>query len=176
MANLITLARPYGRAAFDAAQSKKASDAWEQALEFGAHIAQLEEVQRLLGHPAVERAALADLFAPGAGQPDGYDAFLKILAENGRLRLLPQIAQIFSELKDASEQTVSVTVTTATQADESFRSNLQKSLEGRFNRKIDLSVEHDESLIGGARVKAGDMVIDGTVRGKLERMRSALAS
>ena len=175
MANLITLARPYGRAAFDAAQSKNASDAWEQALEFGAYIAQMKEVQRLLGHPAVDSAALADLFAPSSGQPDGYDGFLKILAQNGRLRLMPQIAQIFSELKDASEQTVSVTVTTATPTDDAFRSQLQKSLEGRFNRKVDLAIEQDESLIGGARVKAGDMVIDGIGRGKLERMRTALA-
>lgn len=174
MASLTTLARPYGRAAFDAANSANALADWERALDFSAHVAGHEDVRRLLGHPAVERESMAAVFAPESS-PEGFERFLTILAENGRLGLLPQIAEIFSELKDASEQTVAVTVTTATATDQAFHQQLKNSLEARFGRKVELDVETDESLIGGARIQAGDTVIDGSVRGKLERMRSALA-
>lgn len=175
MAGPTTLARPYAQASFEVAHERGTLDAWEKALKIAAVLAGHADVRRVIGHPRVEQAAAIALLNPEGERPDGFDEFMQILAENGRLPLLPSIAEQFSVLKDEAERTVAVSVSAAVEVDEDYRHRLERALATRFGRNIELTVDHNPELLGGAVIQAGDLVIDGSVRGKLARMNAALA-
>ncbi len=174
MSSLTTLARPYARAAFQTAQESNALGEWEQALHFSAMAAEQPNAQSVMGDPALTDEQRVALFTPENAAPTGYDNFLAMLAGYDRLAVLPQIAELYTELKDEAEQTLAVTVRTAFAMDDAYRESLKASLAKRFGKQIELAEEVDESMMGGAVIKAGDLVIDGSVRGKLQRMTTAL--
>ena len=178
MADRSTIARPYARAAFDEARADKRLAPWSDALATGAQVVQDPRVKHLLDHPQVTPAQLAqfviDIAGPGLDQ-DGQN-FMQTLAENRRLGYLPEIAAIFSELKDAEEGIVDVTVTSAAPLDQQQQLTLSEALAQRLKRQVRLHCEVDAALIGGAVVRAGDLVIDGSLRTRLGRIARELTA
>jgi F-type H+-transporting ATPase subunit delta len=178
MADRRTIARPYARAAFSEARGDKRLNEWSQAINTGATVVQDERVENLLGNPHVSAQQLAqlviDIAGPGLDQ-DGKN-FMQTLAENRRLAYLPEIATLFDELKAAEEGIVDVTVTSAAALDEKQKLSLAEALSRRLKRQVRLHCATDPSLIGGAVLRAGDLVIDGSVRTRLERIAYELTA
>jgi F-type H+-transporting ATPase subunit delta len=178
MADKSTIARPYAKAAFQEARDHKRLGPWSEALQTAAAVVSDSRVEALLGNPRVTPEELAALVSETAGpqlDEEGRN-FVRTLADNRRLSLLPEISARFDELKGEAEGVVDVTVTSAAPLDESQRSKLATALERRLGRSVRLQCATDPALIGGAVLRAGDMVIDGSLRGRLERIAYALAS
>jgi len=171
----LTLARPYARAAFSLARDASDYAAWSDALGFAARIAADPQVAALLGNPKLTNADAVTLLSPDdAGEHFGN--FLALLADNRRLALLPEIAGLYEELRAEAERVVKARVTSATELPAGELDTIKAALKKRFGREVEIETAVDESLIGGALIDAGDMVIDGSLRGKLSRLQSALAS
>ncbi|GAB1406917.1 F0F1 ATP synthase subunit delta [Thermomonas brevis] len=178
MSQALTLARPYARAAFAVARDAGALPAWSDALALSARVAADPQVAGLLGDPKLSRADVGTLLAPvpGAqGADAAYANFLGLLFENRRLGLLPEIAGLFDELRFEAERVVRAKVTSAAALGEAELATIKAALKRRFGREVEVEASVDESLIGGAVIDAGDVVIDGSIRGKLERLQTALA-
>jgi F-type H+-transporting ATPase subunit delta len=170
-----TLARPYARAAFSLALDANAIDAWAGHLRFAAQVAADPQVQAVLGNPRISAEQLLQLFLPEGEVADAvFGRFLATLIENRRLASLPEIAKAFDELKREHERVLKVVVRSATALDQGAQDSLLAALKRRFGREIELSQTIDESLIGGAVIDAGEVVIDGSVRGRLTRLAQAL--
>ena len=177
MADRSTIARPYARAAFDEAQAKKRLGPWSDALNTGATVVTDERVHNLLDNPSVTPGQLAQLIIEIAGGLDEPGRnFVLTLAENRRLGYLPEIAAIFNELKDAEEGIVDVTVTSAAPLDQQQQLTLSEALSRKLQRQVRLHCETDAALIGGAVLRAGDLVIDGSIRTRLERIATELTA
>ena len=175
MSQALTLARPYARAAFSLARDAGTLPAWSQALAFAARVAADPQVAAVLGHPKLSAADAVALLAPdGAGGE--FRDFLGLLADNRRLPLLPEIAGLYEELRAEAEHVVKATVTSATALPAGELASIKAALAKRFGREVEVESAVDESLIGGAVIAAGDTVIDGSLRGKLQRLQAALAS
>jgi F-type H+-transporting ATPase subunit delta len=178
MADRSTIARPYARAAFDEARADKRLGPWFDALNIGAAVVQDARVQNLLGDPHVTPAQLAQLVIDIAGpslEQHGKN-FVQTLADNRRLGYLPEIAAIFAELKDAEEGIVDVTVTSAAPLDQTQQLTLSEALARKLKRQVRLHCETDKTLIGGAVLRAGDLVIDGSLRTRLDRIATELTA
>ncbi len=178
MAELSTLARPYARAFFELQHESGNLPAGEQALEAMAAVVKPPDVARLVGHPAVTSDELVGLIQ--AAGSDAVDAaalnLLKVLASNKRLVLLPAIAEQYGLLKDEAERRIEIEMTAAMPVSDDAQSALVAALSKRLGRDVDLSVSIDASLIGGAVLRAGDLVIDGSVAGRVERITQALTA
>ncbi|MGI9250027.1 MAG: F0F1 ATP synthase subunit delta [Pseudohongiellaceae bacterium] len=178
MAELTTLARPYARAAFEAALADGDAGGWAGMLNTAAAVTGHEAVAATLIDPALSASQAAAALIEVCG--DELNAkgqnFIRLLAENKRLMLLPQIAQLFDALKASHEKSVDVAITTAFQISKETTEKLSKALHSRLQREIRMTTEVDHSLIGGAVIRAGDTVIDSSVRGKLSRLTEAMSS
>ena len=175
MAEVATIARPYAEAVFALADKAGKLADWSEALMRLAGIAQAPELLQLIGNPKVSSAQLADLFsAAGSDLPAEAKGLVQALTENKRLEALPAIALQFELLKAEREGAVDAEIASAYALDGAELASLVVDLERRFQRKVRPHVSVDQSLIGGALVRVGDQVIDGSVRGKLEAMRNGL--
>ena len=182
MADRLTIARPYARAAFRVA-GLKAADSWSQLLHVAARTVQDERVATLLGNPHVTPQQLAHLVngviddAGGVGLA-GEQArnFVRTLADNRRLGYLPEIAARFDALKDAAFGVADVTVTSAEKLDKGEQDKLATALARKLERQVRLHCAVDKDLIGGAVLRAGDLVIDGSLRTRLERLAYELTA
>lgn len=177
MSEALTLARPYARAAFSIARDAggDAMASWSQALGFAARVAADAQVAALLGNPRLaDDDAVALLSPDGAG--DLFASFLALLADNRRLVLLPEISGLYDELRAEAERVVRATVTSALELAPGELDTIKAALERRFGRDVEIETAVDASLIGGAVIDAGDVVIDGSLRGKLSRLQAALAN
>lgn len=183
MTQALTLARPYARAAFAIARDAGATQSWSDALAFSAQAAADPRVRSLLGHPQLDRGDAVALLSPPAANPGAADLFgndlfgnfLALLADNRRLQLLPDIAALFEALRAEAERIVKARITSATTLPAAEIESIKTALKRRFGREVELETAIDESLIGGAVIAAGDVVIDGSLKGKLSRLQSALA-
>jgi F-type H+-transporting ATPase subunit delta len=184
MADKTTIARPYARAAFAHASAAQQRAAWAEALAAAATVVATPGVATLLSNPHVTTAELAELVtsivtdAGGAGADKvtdpGLRNFIGDLAANHRLGLLPEIAGLFHAMKDEAERTVDVEVTSAAPLDDGEREALSVSLARRLQRAVRLHCAVDPALIGGAVLRAGDLVIDGSLRSRLDRFQYEL--
>jgi F-type H+-transporting ATPase subunit delta len=172
MADNSTIARPYAKAAFEEARERGRLGPWADALRTAAAVVADPRVEDLLGNPRVTPQELAALVIgiAGPGLDEEGRNFVNVLADNRRLAALPQISADFDELKSEAEGVIDVTVTSAAPLDDSQRGELAKALERRLRRSVRLQCATDPALIGGAVLRAGDMVIDGSLRAKLERI------
>jgi F-type H+-transporting ATPase subunit delta len=172
MAERTTIARPYARAAFAYAQAHDGLARWSNLLAKAALVVADSQVAKLLGNPHVRSADLVSLIgdACGADLDDHGRNFLATLANNRRLAILPQIAELYEELRAEVENVADVEITSAVALDDTQRTRLSKALEKRLRRSVRLHCAVDPSLIGGAVVRSGDMVIDGSVKARLERL------
>jgi len=178
MADRLTIARPYARAAFEEARKNGGLAPWSEALQAAAIVVKDPRVASLLDNPRVTPSELAQLADEIAARPLGEHAanFVRTLADNHRLGFLPEIAQLFDSLKDDAEGVADVTVTSAAPLDEAQRSTIAAALERRLRRRVRLHFEIDPAVIGGAVVRAGDLVIDGSLRTRLERIAYELTA
>ncbi len=174
MSQALTLARPYARAAFAIARDAGALPAWSDALAFAARVAADPAVAALLGNPGLIQADATTLLAP-EGADAMFGNFLSLLFENRRLSLLPEISGMFDELRFEAERMVKAKVTSAVALPAAELETIKAALKKRFGRDVEVETAVDESLIGGAVIDAGDVVIDGSLKGKLGRLQAALA-
>ena len=178
MAELTTLARPYAKAVFAEAQEKNVLDAWSSDLATLAAFAADADMAKVLVHPSLTSAQQAQTLIDVCDDKlnDTAKNLVAVLAENKRLPLLPEIAALFEELKAQLQNTVDVVVTSAHELSSEQADKLAQALKARLNRDVRLTSEVDESLIGGAVIRAGDLVIDGSVTGKLSKLAEAMKS
>ena len=178
MAEAITVARPYADAAFLYASEKNALKDWSDMLSLLAAIADDATMQALIDSPKMTETQLADLFIQVAGDRinDAAANYVRVLAENGRLGLLIEIAALYEIQRRAAEGRIQAELVTAFPASESQQAEVIAGLRRRLDRDIELSCSTDAGLIGGAIIRAGDLVIDGSLRGKLERLGATLNS
>lgn len=175
MSEALTLARPYARAAFEVARAHDALAAWSGALALAGGVAADPRTHRLLSDPRISHDELVALHLPPDEQADGaFARFLGELARFRRLGLLPEIQAMFDALKRESESTLKVKVTSALALEPDEADKLKASLARRFGRNIDMEVHVDASLLGGVVIDAGNEVIDGSVRARLQSLQAAL--
>lgn len=176
MAEKTTLARPYAEAVFALAKENNTLAAWSQMLKIAALIVTDDRIQRLIDDPRVARERLVGLFLGIAGDALNRDAanLLHVLAENDRLPLLPEIAALFEEFRAQHERTVDAEVVTAHPLTDAQLKQFSDALQRRLGRDVRLTPRLDPALIGGAVVRAGDLVIDGSVQGRLNALSSYL--
>ena len=178
MAELSTLARPYAKAAFQYAADANDLQGWSQNLAVVAAVAQQDAVEKLSSSPSYTAPQQAEKTNEVCGDAikDNVRGFMRVLAENRRLQLLPQIYQQFEVLKANREKTVEVNVVSATEISTEQQNKLASALSAKLEREVNMQVSVDDSLIGGAVVRAGDTVIDGSIRGRLAKLAEALNS
>ena len=176
MADPITLARPYAKAAFEAALEAQALDEWSRMLGVSAAVAGQPAVYAALTDPGKSRQQAAATFGDLCEGELNAQArnLIGLLAENNRLLLLPQIRVLFEELKANQERSVDVEFITAFPVSESAANDLERALQARLQRDIRLSASVDPALIGGAVIRAGDQVIDSSIRGKLAKLAETM--
>ena len=178
MSELITLARPYARAAFGIAQSDNGLENWSSMLSLAAAVAGYGGMGSILTNPSISAEQISQSFIDVCGDqldPKGQN-FVQLLAENKRMSLLPEISALFEGLKANFEKSVDVEVTTAFEISEATADQLAKALKNRLQREIKLATSVDRALIGGAIIRAGDTVIDSSVRGKLSKLAESMNS
>jgi F-type H+-transporting ATPase subunit delta len=177
-------ARPYARAAFEDAQNAKNLPLWSELLQTVAVIAANPAMHRLLSpwNPTLRGEQKAELVAGlsrdvrgGAEAPDAFVTFLKMLAENHRLHQLPSIAVLFERLRAEAESTIHAELISAAAVTDAQRKRVTKALKAKFKRGVVLNCKTDASLIAGAVIRIGDLVIDGSARGRLDKLATALS-
>jgi F-type H+-transporting ATPase subunit delta len=182
MAEFSTVARPYAKALFDLAGAERKLPEWSAALGAAAAVLADANARRALANPAFDDGARATLVGSIATAIKGGELLasaagknlLQLLSENDRLTALPEIAVQFDALKAEAENTVKVTVTAATAVDDALAQQIKKALEQKLGRVVELSLAVDPALIGGAVIQADDMVIDGSVRTRLQRLAETI--
>jgi len=178
MSSLTTLARPYAKAAFELARDEQALARWDDALQLVSSIVADASMTKLLESPDLSASQAVTLIAEIAG--DAVNGrlrdFLSVVAANDRLPLVPQITEIFRGLREEAEKRLSVKVVSAMPLDENQAARMREALARRFDCEIVLENEIDSSVIGGAVVYAGDQVIDGSLRGRLQKLSNSLAN
>lgn len=177
MSELITVARPYARAAFELARSQDRFKHWSEMLSYMAAVARDPTLHALLDSPRLTTDQAAELFTSVCGEHiDEQGANLvRLLAQNRRLTALPQIAALFEQYRASAEGKIEVEVISAQELDTKHRDDIMAALRQRLGRDIDLSTRTDASLLGGAVIRAGDLVIDGSIRGRLNRLAVTLS-
>jgi F-type H+-transporting ATPase subunit delta len=178
MAERATIARPYAKAAFEYARGANDFAAWSQALARLAEIVADPRVAALTKSPQWSAADVASLIIDvgGASLNPGMQNFVRVLAENHRLLLLPEIAARYEEFRSAVENTVDVEVVSAVKLDAAQSDKLSAALTRRLKRNVRMKNSVDATLLGGAVLRAGDLVIDGSLKGRLERLATELTS
>lgn len=176
MSQLTTLARPYARAAFETAIGDGSLKAWSSALGLLAALLQDTKVASYLANPSRNTGEQGQTLLDLCGNELDAKAqnFVLVLAANKRLALLPDISTLFEELKADFEKTVDVEVISAFGMDQGAESNLVAALKKRLQRDVKLNITVDSKLIGGMIVRAGDLVIDGSVRGRLNKLAESI--
>ncbi len=169
---MTTIARPYATAAFEYALAHNDLSAWEIMLLSAANITSNADVARLLSSPKVTIKQLADMYCEllASQLNEARKNFILLLAKNERLVALPAMATAFQLARAAQEKTMQVDVISAAKLEDAYLQKLVKALTVRLQRHVELRCQIDPSLLGGAIIRAGDMVIDGSIRGKLTRL------
>lgn len=176
MAELSTLARPYAKAAFEFAVTANDLAAWSAQLATAAIVAQAEKVEMVLSSPSLTSEQQAAQFIAVCGEELSANTqnFIKVLAENKRLPLLPEIVSLFEIFKSNREKSVDVEVATVFDLDEALQQKLATTLSAKLEREVNLRTVIDKELIGGVVIRAADIVIDGSISGRLAKLSEAM--
>ena len=177
MAEKTTIARPYALAVFELAQQSKQLPRWSEMLHLAAAVVSDARVANLIGNPRVSKDRLAELLVGIGGDQFDKDAqnFLRLLVENDRLDVLIEIAGLYEQYRADAERTVEAHMVSAFPVDEAQKSQVAAMLKKRLGREVTVSTDVDPALVGGAIIRAGDLVIDGSVMGQLAKLEVALA-
>lgn len=178
MAELLTIARPYAKAAYNYAAEHNIADAWSKVLQFLSAMVQDDAFSAYLGRPELtpEQQVQAIIGTDASINTKDVQNFVTMLAQNGRLSLLPEIALEFEQLKAQNQNQVDVVIESAFPLTEEQTKLLVDRLAKRYNSTINASVTVNPALIGGVVIRAGDQVIDDSVLNKLEKMRTRLTA
>jgi F-type H+-transporting ATPase subunit delta len=176
MADSASVARPYAKAIFDLANEADSFDGWSIALAKLASISGDEQFSSLVADPRVEAVRISDLLVELVGDdlPEGGSNLISLLVKNERLGALSGIEQQFNELVAQAKASINAEVITAKALTDEQKAKLSAALEARLGLKVSLEETIDSALIGGAIVKAGDLVIDGSAKGRIEKLSTAL--
>lgn len=173
MSELITLARPYAKAAYEYAKSVDKIAEWQNQLAIAAGMAEHEQVADIFSDPNVTDAQLVALIT-GEDSDEHYQNLIKLMIENDRLALLPEVAEQYQHYYEQDSGAQTVDVYSAAPLSDDQQQRLIKALSKRTGKDISLNIEVDETLLGGAKIYCGDLVIDGTLGGKVERLKTEL--
>ena len=177
MAEIATLARPYANALFDLARGDNALNEWSNMLSVLLGVVEEEKVEIFLEAPensAKEKALrLSELC--GEEIDDRARKLLLALAEHDRLKLLSEVSRQFESLKAEAERLLAVKIQSARELSKNQIESFSDALKSRYGKEVSLEIDVNSDLIGGAVITAGDMVIDGSIRGKLNKLRDSLA-
>jgi F-type H+-transporting ATPase subunit delta len=175
MAESLTIARPYAEAAFKLARESAALPQWSDALERLSAVVRTDAARELIGNPRLSDAQVAALVADVAGSlaPEQRN-FVTVLAGNERLTVLPEIAAIYEQLRNAHEGVLDARIGSAYPLSEQQVADVVATLEARYGRKVKATVSVEPDLIGGISIRIGDEVLDASVRGKLAQLADAL--
>jgi F-type H+-transporting ATPase subunit delta len=178
VAERATIARPYAKAAFQYAQDAKAFADWSRGLQAAADIVADSRVAALTKNPQTSQDDLVSIISDIAADKlaPGMQNFVRVLAENHRLLLLPEIAAHYEALRSDVENTIDVEVVSAVALNSAQADKLSQALSTRLKRKVRMQNSVDATLLGGAVVRAGDLVIDGSLKGRLQRLATELGS
>jgi len=178
MAEALTIARPYDEAVFRLAKADNTLPAWSDMLQFAAIVAGDERILALLSNPGVSAKHLGELLLGICGDELSNEGrnFILLLVESKRVKVLPQVSDLFEQLKAQHEGVLEAKVSSAFAMTDRQLKDLVVGLESKFKRKIEAKVNVNPELIGGVKVEIGDEVFDASVRGKLEAMSVALKS
>lgn len=176
MAELTTLARPYAKAAFEYAIEAKQLAEWSEMLGFAAQVISDESMQTFLSSPHLTKDEHKDAVLNVCQDKLNEKAtnFIKLLAQNGRLLALPEIEVLFNFLRSEFEKTVTAQVTSASQLSDTQVEQLKQKLAANLGRQVEINLDIDQDLLGGLIIQAEDLVIDGSVRGKLAKLSDTL--
>lgn len=176
MADNATIARPYAKAVFDYAQESNSFDEWTAVLAQLAAISNDESFSALVSDPRIEDSKVTELLIDLTKDvlPNGGTNFITLLVQNERLGSLVDVQQQYTDLVSIAKAIVTANVTTAIALTDDQKSSLTTALETRLGQKVVLEETVDPTLIGGAIVKTGDLVIDGTAKGRIEKLTTAL--
>ena len=176
MADNASLARPYAKAVFGLAEDSNAHDAWSSALARLSAVSQDDDFAKLVADPKMDAEKLSALLNDLAGDdlPDGGSNLINLLVANGRVSAIADIEQQYASLVAQSKAEVNAEVITAMALSDDQKTALSAALQARLGMKVNLEETVDSSLTGGAIIKAGDLVIDGSAKGRLEKLTSAL--
>jgi len=171
-----TLARPYAEAVFRLARERKVLADWSAMLQFAAAVVRDPQMSRLIDNPRVSRERFVSFFLDVCGKKLDKDGgnFIRILAENHRIQLLPEITALYETLRADAESRVEAEVISATAVSADQLKTIAAALKKRLGRDVTLATRLDPSLIGGIVIRAGDLVIDGSVHGRLEALATYL--
>ena len=177
MAEAITVARPYAQAAFDTASKAGSLKPWSDMLQRTAEAVLHPDTHAAITNPRVPREQLEGLVLALAGEqvPATGQNFLRVLVENQRLTILPEIATLFEAMRAEAEQSLDVVVTSAFDLSEAQKQKIATAMQTRTGREVRLNCETDRNLVGGIVIRAGDKVIDGSARTKLSELAQTLA-
>lgn len=177
MSQAITAARPYAQAAFEEAQKKNDLKSWSEVLAAGAAVVTSPDMSKIISNPRVKGKQLDDVMQAACEAKAGsaQSNFLRLLVENRRLVLLPEIAAAYEVMRAEAEKSLDVTVTSAFDLSDAQKQKIGDALKKRFNRTITLSCKTDKALVGGIVIRAGDKVIDGSAQTRLGELANALA-
>jgi F-type H+-transporting ATPase subunit delta len=178
MAELSTLARPYAKAAFQAAVDAGQLQAWSDMLVVASDVTLNEDMAKVLSHPGLTGQQQAQTFVDVCGDilSEAGANLVNVLAENKRISLLPQILEQFEYLKAELEKAVDVEIISAFPVSDESKQKLTDALKVKLAKDVRVTTTVDKTLVGGAIIRAGDMVIDGTLRGKLAKLAEAMNS
>lgn len=178
MSELTTAARPYARAAFDIASENNVVEQWAEMLNLCAAVAHDPTMKAALDNPRLSWQQSAEMINEVCAEQldERGKNFIKLLAENDRLVLLPEIAALYQYYRAQAQGTVDAELVSALEVSDEQVNAIAASLSKRLGKKVSLATRIDETLIGGAVVRAGDMVIDGSIRGRLEKLSTTLAN
>lgn len=178
MAELTTLARPYAKAAFEYALAANKLQPWFDALAVSAAVAEQDQVKKALSSSGLSATQKASVFIQVCGEQmdEKVKNFIHTLASNKRLALLPYIKELFATMKAQQEKSIEVEVTAAYELSVDLINKLAQALSAKLNRTVNVHSSVDASLLGGAIVHTGDMVIDGSIRGRLAKLADAMKS
>ena len=178
MINTQTLARPYAKAAFEFASAAGTTESWSKMLNLAAIAVDVPQVTELLKNPRLTSESkvqtLVQLF--GSDIDEAFRNFVSTLGDNDRLDVLPTIRELFEELKAEAEKTLDVEVQTAFELTSVQLQTLAAALSKRLDRTVNPQQVVNPALIGGVVIRAGDVVVDGSVRGKLSQLAESLKS
>ncbi len=178
MAEPRTLARPYAKAAFQAAREQQQLNEWSEILTLAGFVARNDVIRKLLTNPGMQELKKAELILEVTEKTisERQHNFFELLAENRRLALLPEIAALFNMYRADLERTVDLDVTAAFELTDEQQQKLTQVLSAKLERKVSITASLDKSIIGGVIIRSGDLVIDASVRGKLAKMADAMGS
>ncbi|MGD8571019.1 MAG: F0F1 ATP synthase subunit delta [Gammaproteobacteria bacterium] len=177
MAEKSTIARPYAEAIFELAKEQKQLKQWSDVLQTLAVLTSNEDMQAMISNTSVTREQLADFILELSGGDFSAEAknLIKVLAENRRLTLMDEIAAQYEELRAEEEKTIEAEVVSAFEVSAAQQKQIADKLKARLGREVSLSCRVDPSLLGGAVIKAGDLVIDGSTLGQIQKLSIELA-